>query len=241
MSGEMRQAAQSGPGERGFALLSQLAATLTMAPSFDGEDPELGALRKIAGGSLNDESLKGMLASPSFSPHFKAIARAHLPKPECSAELISRLSTEEGSQICVMLVTCPMQEFDQAAELVAAAVMQRRFLTAITKQQRDALKTAFSETAQKLGASEAVLLYQSLGELDKSATDHSNLPVREIGLATLDAFVRHLDGELLAAFSRRSGKIDDSLIEARKFSVGHGRLIRKLLNRKCPKWKTQLS
>lgn len=241
MSGEMRQAAQSGPGERGFALLSQLAATLTMAPSFDGEDPELGALKKIAAGGLGDEPLKGLLADVHFGPHLRSIARAHLPKAECSAELIGRLSTEEGSQICAMLVTCPMQEFDQAAELVAAAVMQRRFLTAITKQQRDALKAAFSEPAQKLGASEAVLLYQSLGELDKSATDHSNLPVRAIGLAALDAFVRHLDGELLPAFSRRSGKTDSALIEGDKFSVGHARLIRKLLSRKFPKWKTHFS
>jgi hypothetical protein len=239
MSVEAQAAGLAAPNEKAFGLLAQLAATIGGRDRLAANPAAGAALAERAGGGIPAEAFAAMLATPSFGRHLAPLVIGTGQAISCSEGLPARIAGSEESRLCLLLVNGTEQKIAPAVELVAAAVMQRRFLAAVTRRQREAIAEAFSEPARKLGLSEAPLLYPRLAELDAGGMTGTGLPVREIGLGALAAFVGRLEPELESAFRLRAGESAEDHIATDRFDDVHARLIRKLLARKFPQW-TQL-
>lgn len=219
-----------------FALVARLGAAL--APARDA-DALLPGLEAEAAGHVPGKALAAMLADPVFGPHLAALGRRRAGPPPCPEGLVERLARRAETRLAAFLVTSTRDELARVATLVAAAVMQRRFLAAVTRTQREALAAAFGPEARALGTGEAPVLYAALAELDDGSPLATAEAAQRAGLRVLARFLHQLEPGLSAAFARRTGT--DPSPGAGVFTPRHAALVERLVVRSVPAWQPRSS
>ncbi|MEM6678662.1 MAG: hypothetical protein AAF675_12405 [Pseudomonadota bacterium] len=220
-----------------FDLLVRLAGALAAQQRQTRTDA--ASLAALAGPALPEEAAGALLADPAFAPHLSTLSVTRTISDVDCRRLVSRLVDRADSRLSLLVVTSDDATIETAAKMLAAAVLQRRFLSAVTRAQREALAEAFPPEMRSLGSNEAPVLYAALGKLDHGEAGAPPGDVAALGMSVLEAFVEDREPTLLPQFTARLSRLRPSRPDG--FGPVQSMLVRKLLARKVPAWRPLIS
>lgn len=173
----------------------------------------------------------------------KALALQAVQLPE---DLPRRLAEDAETRAAALIATSIPDELRVAAQLVAAAIQQKRLSTLVTRAEREEAVAQLGRMPFQVAIREAFALYPELGALAPcdpapvglaEETDGAELPaLTRAGFACLSAFVRLVEPGLQPLFACRvphgfRSDIDAGLLDDRRKAQ-----LLALLRRKMPGW-----
>lgn len=162
-----------------------------------------------------------------------------------TADEIEKIATTREGRFMILLVSEPAERFDEAALLIAAAVLQRAVLQANGRVERSRLRTAFGPSAWAVATQEAPVLYASLSAL--ADTDYFQQALAETSdEAELRKRLQLLGGWLIAASASAAGslgllvrqRLSPDILKPANRTVGDAARAQmiKLIQRRMPSW-----
>lgn len=207
--GARRDATDAPVGDQDrFRRLAQLAAAL--ADPFAFLDPARHSLPPLTSAETN-----ALAKAPGFRrPIARAVASAQgLTSPALVGDVHQRESLSPAAQLVVAALAAPRADLHGLAMLLAGAVLHKRVLALVLKQDRQRLAAALGPEAFMMAEREAVLLYRPLAGLDArtlstdvflEAPKPPHLPAAVLfGLAILSRLIEAAEPQLHRLFQLR--------------------------------------
>jgi hypothetical protein len=114
-------------------------------------------------------ALRGLAAQPDFAgPLNRAIAATlGLDSLTITLELVKRLAESAAGRLAVAMLTASEAVLEQAAAILAAAIIHRKVANAVMKEERNNLRQLLGNELFSLAVHEAPVMHGPLGELDR--------------------------------------------------------------------------
>jgi hypothetical protein len=197
-------------------------------------------------------ALKDLAVQPEFAaPLNRAIGTMlGLESLAITGELVKQLSASRAGRMAVAMLTAAEATLEQAAAVLAAAIIHRQVASAIMKEERNKLRQLLGNDLFHLAVHEAPVMHAPLAELDRARSDQPQLAanglaeerrahVMAVGwhglLGFLDATEPLLSGLFLLRVPRavRTGAPREMLLP---MSLSHRDHVVKLLGRRVGVW-----
>jgi hypothetical protein len=231
-----------------FRRLSLLAAAL--ADPFAFLDPSRQSLQPLTSAEVNV-----LAAAPGFRrPIARAIASVQgLASPSVVGDIHQRLATSPPAQLVVAALAAPRTDLHGLATLLAGAVLHKRVLALVLKQDRQRLAATLGPEGFMMAEREAVVLYRPLAGLDARtlATDVLLEPstppdppaVVLFGLSVLARLIEMAEPQLHRLFRLRlpTAALTPAMIDAVATPTSvHLDLAIRLVSRRLPSWQVRI-
>jgi len=167
-----------------------------------------------------------------------------------SPDMMMRLTSSARSRLAVLLVTEPTDVVQRVASMLAAAVLSRRVLRLVLKNERARVRETMGEDGFHIAIHEAPLLHSVLAELDRDTADTAMLAdgsdaverrerVVAFGFAVIGRFLDATEAvlaDLLAARLPPGIRYDERDTMVQRLTEVHCEHVVKLVRRRQRSW-----